>query len=49
VLRRIGAQVRVVVCCGCKGEGRSLSASLNRSKERKARGDGRISSGGACH
>jgi hypothetical protein len=28
----------VLVCCGCKGEGRSLNASLNRSKERKAKG-----------
>jgi hypothetical protein len=28
----IGARVRVLVCCGGKGEGRSLNASLNRSK-----------------
>jgi hypothetical protein len=38
-----------LVCCGCKGKGRSLSASLNRARGRKARGGGRIPGGGACH
>jgi hypothetical protein len=45
----IGSRVRVLVCCGGKGEGRSLNASLNRSKGKKAKGGGRTPSGGACH
>jgi hypothetical protein len=45
----MSARVRVVVCCGCKGECVSPSSNLNRSKERKARGGGRIPGGGACH
>jgi hypothetical protein len=46
VLRRIGAQVRVVVCCGCKEEGRSLSASLNKARgsPRERKGTGRPTS-----
>jgi hypothetical protein len=45
----MSTRVRVVVCCGCKGECVSPSSNLNRSKERKARGGGRIPGGGACH
>jgi hypothetical protein len=42
VLGKIGAQVRVVVCFECKGVSRSSSSSLNRNKERMARGGGGI-------
>jgi hypothetical protein len=34
------AQLRALVCCGCKGRRRRSSACLNRAKGRKAKGAG---------
>jgi hypothetical protein len=42
----IGAHVRVLVCCRCKGRRRGSCASLNRSKGRKARREGDGTAGG---
>jgi hypothetical protein len=36
----IGAQARVLVCCGGKGEDRSLNAILNKAKGRKGKWKG---------
>jgi hypothetical protein len=43
------AQLRALVCCGCKGRRRRSSTGLNRARGKKVRGGERAPGGGACH